>query len=628
MLPINIPSKPNILIVGYRKFSQLIHSVIPEFESQAQIKIVDYVFEQDVDIEAVVARNNADLVVSAGANAAYLQATLSIPVISIEILEADIIAAVLKAKLLSRKIVSITFGQQQSNSIWSLLAAALDIEICEKHYLTPVEARETFYLAVNEGFELVIGGSFICELAERHSLKSIFLYSPRACRQLMQQALQSARAWQQAALAESFYSALFEVPDSPVIVVNHQGQLLQISQSAKSCLALTDETTPRFVQFLERDFGALQECNEKALNFNGIDWMVSCSRVCLRDFVVVRLFRFRAELNSVKSSAPNDGAATASKNNEFIYVSPLMDAVQRLIETYAKTQGTVLINGATGTGKELVARQIHHHSRYADGEFVAINCGAIPEELFESEMFGYVDGAFTSSRRGGRKGLLETAHNGVFLLDEVSEMPLSQQAKLLRVMQEKSLRPLGSNKEIHIDVKFVAASNRDLLACVKEGKFREDLYYRINVFSINLPTLSSRGNDILALAEYFAKKLSAFYQDNLNIPDFIKLLEKHLLGYFWPGNVRELENIIERLVVAYSSFQSSKEFLNGLPFIVPEWFSRAASVSVDDGSMIGSIKEQELRLIQDTLQSFGGDKSKAAKDLGISTTTLWRRLKE
>lgn len=625
MWSVDVSIKPNILVIGYRKFSQLIHTVIPRFESQAQIKIVDHVFEHDIDIGAVIERNNADVVVTAGTNAAYLKDTLSIPVVGLEISEVDVIESILKASAISKKIVSITFGRNDQASTWNALIPLLGVEISVKHYSTLEEARESLYLAINEGFELVIGGSFVCELAERHGLKTVFLYSARSCQHVMETAVAAAKAWQQKKLSSGFEEALFELPEYPAIAVDDRGRIVRSSASAKKRLALTETSTPSFLKLLDNEYSSLQESTEKALNYEGSNWMVSCNRIYIHNHIAVHLFRFRPDSKSSKFLLGEDRPSESKTSNDFIYKSKAMREVQELIESYGKTQGTVLITGATGTGKELVARKLHRHSEFSGGDFVAINCGAIPDELFESELFGYVEGAFTTSRRGGRKGLLESANGGVFFLDEISEMPLGQQAKLLRVMQERVLRPLGSNKEVPLDLKFVAATNKNLLQCVKEKTFREDLFYRINVFSISLPSLASREKDVLAISEYFAEKTVHAYKMKLNVPKFINVLKERLLHYAWPGNVRELENIIERLVVAHDAFPSQALFVDALPSIVPEWYRIEETGAAGSD---GSIRDQEHKLIQDALDKYGGNKEQAAKSLGISKTTLWRRIKE
>ncbi|WP_456324842.1 sigma-54-dependent transcriptional regulator [Desulfonauticus submarinus] len=230
---------------------------------------------------------------------------------------------------------------------------------------------------------------------------------------------------------------------------------------------------------------------------------------------------------------------------EIIGLCPQMQKVFELVKQIGPTEINVLITGESGTGKEIIARSIHEASGRASQPFVPINCGAIPENLFESELFGYKRGAFTGADRA-KKGLLEESQGGTIFLDEVAELPPSMQVKLLRCIQEKTFRPLGGAEEKKIDVRFLAATNQNILEMVSHGQFREDLFYRLSGVIINLPPLRDRGDDIIALAEYFLKR--ACKEQKKNIIGFAPKAILKLKGYSYPGNVRELENIIERAV--------------------------------------------------------------------------------
>jgi transcriptional regulator with PAS, ATPase and Fis domain len=231
----------------------------------------------------------------------------------------------------------------------------------------------------------------------------------------------------------------------------------------------------------------------------------------------------------------------------FLGSSPLMREVFSTIERVAETNVDVLIIGETGTGKELVARAVHNQSRRCDQPFVPVDCGAIPENLLESELFGYERGAFTGADRQ-RTGLLETANNGTFFLDEIGDLPQVLQAKLLRTLQERTLRRVGGNKEVEIDVRIVAATSRDLDAMVQSKAFREDLYYRINVVRLDLPPLRNRGDDLGLLAEYFTERFSREMGRTV-VPALNHATYRILADYEWPGNVRELQNVIRRAIV-------------------------------------------------------------------------------
>ena len=300
--------------------------------------------------------------------------------------------------------------------------------------------------------------------------------------------------------------------------------------------------------------------------------------------------------------------------------SRAMNAVFRVVEKVAPTDSTILIYGESGTGKELVARAIHDKSRRSEGRFVSINCGALPESLLESELFGHVKGSFTGAVRD-KEGLFSVARGGTFFLDEVGETSASIQVKLLRVLQEREIVPVGGTKPLRVDVRLIAATNADLTQLVRSGKFRADLYYRLNVIPIVVPPLRERKEDIPLLIEHFLERYSGGHK---KISD--EAMEV-ILGYDWPGNVRELENIIERAVILQEGDAITAEGLNVSVF--PEKL-RKHQHSLDEailGSSELTLEELERNYLLKVLDETGWRKKKAARILGINPSTLYRKLK-
>ena len=296
------------------------------------------------------------------------------------------------------------------------------------------------------------------------------------------------------------------------------------------------------------------------------------------------------------------------------------DALQRvfeLVKKVADTNANVLIRGESGTGKELVARSVHFNSSRSEKPFLAINCGALPESLLESELFGHVRGSFTGAV-SDKKGLLRSAAGGTLFLDEVGEMPASLQVKLLRAVQEHEVIPVGSSDPAKFDARIIAATNKDLEAEVRDGHFREDLYYRLNVIEIVIPPLRERRDDIPLLVKHFVSQAArqngaaeiAVTQDAMNA----------LIAYEWPGNVRELENAIERAVI----LSSDKIEVDSLPQKVKEWSS---GPSTNGERREASLDDVERRYILEILRSTNDDKAAAAAILGIDISTLYRKLK-
>jgi DNA-binding NtrC family response regulator len=294
-----------------------------------------------------------------------------------------------------------------------------------------------------------------------------------------------------------------------------------------------------------------------------------------------------------------------------------MRRVMSLIEQVAPSSASVIIIGESGTGKELVARTIHELSPRHNGPYVAINCAAMPETLMESELFGHERGAFTGADRR-REGCFELANGGTLLLDEIGEMKPELQAKLLRVLEESKLRRLGGSAEVSVDVRVLAATNRNLDSAIKEGRFREDLFYRLNVFAIELPALCERAEDVPGLVDHFLGELKQPEGKNITGVDAecLELLKSHR----WPGNVRQLRNVIERALIV------SRGPLIGVADLPPDMKRTTGSSSSFELRLGMSLDDVERELIMRTIEFTGGNKSRAAEVLGISLKTLYNRL--
>jgi two-component system response regulator HydG len=295
--------------------------------------------------------------------------------------------------------------------------------------------------------------------------------------------------------------------------------------------------------------------------------------------------------------------------------SESMKKVFQEIEKAASTSATVVITGESGTGKELVARAIHYSSSRASAPIVPVNCGGIPESLLESELFGYVKGAFTGAFET-RAGFFQTADGGTIFLDEISETSLAMQVKLLRVLQEKEICMVGSRRTQKVDVRILAATNKDILGLVKADLFREDLYYRLNVININIPALRDREDDILLLIRHFTSRFAA--ESHKPVPQFSDGALKVLKSYNWPGNVRELENIIHRLVIMNEE--------NSID--VPDLPSLMRSSTIRESRLDRTLAEVEAEHIRNVLNSVKGNKTRGAEILGIDRKTLREKLKK
>jgi DNA-binding NtrC family response regulator len=316
--------------------------------------------------------------------------------------------------------------------------------------------------------------------------------------------------------------------------------------------------------------------------------------------------------------------------------SPAIRKMITLATKVAPTDSTVLLLGESGTGKEIIAEYIHRMSNRYDKPFLAINCSALPETLLESELFGYVRGAFTGAT-SDRKGLLEAGNNGTIFLDEVGDMPLLTQVKLLRVLENREVRRLGENKIVKVNVRLIAATNQDLAAAIQEKRFREDLFFRLNVIQIKIPPLRERMDSLPSLMRYFIAKFNRRF--NRSIREIDRQAQFVLANYEYPGNVRELENIIEHAVIMADDdviranslpdyLQTLRKPMLALPKGIEEALAAAAHEAQAAEPGFVTLAEMEKRLITETLIKCEGNQTLAAEKLGISRSTLWRKMKE
>ncbi|UPT59611.1 PAS domain-containing protein [Geobacillus thermoleovorans] len=349
---------------------------------------------------------------------------------------------------------------------------------------------------------------------------------------------------------------------------------------------------------------------------------------------VYEIFRRLQELSreasrkEKKEAKPQETADSAPKGIErIIGRNPAIAAVKQMIRRAARVPSTVLITGESGTGKEVVARAIHEAGPHADGPFVSVNCAAIPESLLEAELFGYEDGAFTGAKKGGKPGKFQLAHGGTLFLDEIGDMPLAMQAKILRVLEEKKVEKVGGLYETKVDVRIIAATNKPLEEMVRNGTFREDLFYRLNIIRIHLPPLRERKTDIPALLAHHMERMCR--QFGVALKSFTKEAMEVLVDYSWPGNIRELVNVVEWLISMVEGDVIEREHLPAyLSTVQP-----AVSALPDQGVRIADlwkemVYQSERERIAAALVAAGGNKAEAARRLGIHRSTLYEKLKK
>ncbi len=355
-----------------------------------------------------------------------------------------------------------------------------------------------------------------------------------------------------------------------------------------------------------------------AMRAGAFDFIAKPFKIAAAELAIARALEHLAlkrEVRRLRAVVEHDGGADGIAGD-----SPAIRAMRELIARVADSDASVLITGESGTGKELVARALHDLSARRDRPFVAVNCAAMPAELLESELFGHVRGAFTDARQD-RKGLFVQAGAGTILLDEIGDMPAAMQVKLLRVLQQRTARPVGGDREIPIHARVLTSTNRDLETEVHEKRFREDLYYRINVVQIAMPPLRDRAGDVITLAQHFIETIAG--RSRKPVRGLSAAAARMLVDYDWPGNVRELENCMERAVALCRLDEIQ---IHDLPDRVREHQSARMVVSTSAASEMPTMEEMERRYVRQVLLAVGGNKTQAANVLGIDRRSLYRRL--
>ncbi|HZU33355.1 MAG TPA: sigma-54 dependent transcriptional regulator [Candidatus Angelobacter sp.] len=418
--------------------------------------------------------------------------------------------------------------------------------------------------------------------------------------------------------AESGEVALSQLENnSPDIILT---DLMMPNMSGLEFLPRVKQLLPRAEIAIMTGHGSI-ETAVQAMKLGAYDYITKPFRV---EELKLLLQRMAEKVSLVaENQFLRDRVSTEMELNGIVGSSHKIQDVMRMVARLKDTRTPVLITGESGTGKELVARAIHYRGLLAKRPFVAVDCGSLVPTLIESELFGYEKGAFTGALRS-KEGLFQSANGGTIFLDEIGELSLELQAKLLRVLQEKEVRPVGSNHKVKVDVRVIAATNRDLEAAQKEGKFRKDLYFRLNVVTLHLPPLRERRSDIPPLVHYF---LDRFAPDT---PITISpAAMKCMLQYDWPGNVRELENCIERAVALGTQEMVDVHDLPPAVHQQPEETAIAAPVTVQQALPESNtdLEELERDTIQRVFEQVQGDKARARRMLGISRATLYRKLK-
>ncbi len=580
--------------------------------------------------------------VSRGGTAQRLRA-LNLPVVEIKVTAYDILSALGPLLHEKRKIGVIGFDNIISGA--NRLSALLQYDINVFTINHENEVAGKIAAAQAKGVDLVLGDMVVNNLAQAAGLSAVLIESgPEAVLDALNEACERLTLIKTEVEKNrrhlevlSLYKTVFEAVEDLIITVDRDGCVDSQNPAARALLKDSlRRLTPRRLQ--GRSFKSLLEEGSPQYNllttWGGqkfiLDFFPLNTGYADGPAAVILGRSVRKVENSerrIRSALYLTGHMARYRFADLIGKDKNFLEILARAKEYADSDSTILIEGESGTGKEMLAQSLHNHKFGADEPFVAINCATLPEQLLESELFGYTRGAFTGARAEGKKGLFELAHGGTLFLDEIGEMPLTLQSRLLRVIEERAVFPLGSDRVIPVNVRLIAATNTDLIAAVRENRFRSDLYFRLGVLTLTLPPLRERGRDVVVLFKALTRTINAKYRPSAAVEQELAAL---LMDYVWPGNARELKNLVERLAIITRQFTRQ---MDELPALLTREMNtlkrltlRPQGQPIADSRFAGGaafLPENE----HGELPSASISRQELATRLGISRTTLWRRIK-
>lgn len=617
--------RPIMIIAPHAKVLKIAEQAV---QANEKVQVEYALLEDAIPIALAAESRGAQVIISRGGTTRLLErSALTIPVVDIAVSPFNILSAIHRTQRLNRRItvmgsVRIIRGVEKLGRVLNV-----DLEVHEIYNRAEAQEYVRSRMQSENPIEALIGGAVAESLAYEYNLPTVFLETSRediessleeAYKLLDVRRIEAQKTEQFKAILDNINHGVIAVDKAGIITTFNKaaGKITGIERSHAEGKMIEDvlpqHTTQAVVRSGSSQLGQLLQIGRTMVLSNKIPAKVGDEITgaveTLEDVTKIREYE-----NIIRVKMAEKGHIAHFTFGDIIGESPPFTKIIELAKKFAEVDSTILIEGESGTGKEVFAQAIHSASRRRKGPFVAVNCGAIPDSILESELFGYQAGAFTGARRQGKDGLFTQAHTGAIFLDEISETSQSFQTTLLRVIQEMEVRPLGSDKVIPIDIRIIAATNRRLKQEVDLGNFRSDLYYRLNILRLNIPPLRYRKEDILHFVRHFIGYNSAKLGKGLSISQEAMTALKN---YPWHGNIRELQNAIERLCVT-CDLKIDKE-------LVVDTLDEYACDNLQDTERIDCMRKNH---IFEVLKQCGNNKKLAAEKLGISRTTLWRELK-
>lgn len=612
-------------LMPHKPMLPIIKNVLNDYSAQIYVEYCQ--LNNYAEKAAKLLDQGCEIIVSRSGLADRLKATgLAIAVVELPVTGFDIIRAVQTAQTHGKNIAVIAYPSMARGI--ECLTPSMGFSFAlywVNHYDLQIE--DLVLQAIRSGADVVVGGGIICQTASKHGLPSVFIESGKESILLAaEEAFRLAHAVEAEKIKHSLFSAILDYVHDGIITVDCEQKITSINMRAQQVFNISaTKTIGQFITSLWPGLDLSQIIKIRREETNKLLAIKDLKVICNKVPIVVNnklsgalvtfqdITKIQQAEAQIRKKIYNKGHI-ARKNFEDVWgTSSIMTRTISLAKEFASTNSNILIIGETGTGKEVFAQSIHNQSSRHLGPFVAVNCAALPAQILESELFGYVGGAFTGANKEGKPGLFELAHGGTIFLDEIAEMDYVNQSRLLRVLQERSVMRLGSDRVIAVDTRVIAASNKNLKELVKTNKFREDLYFRLNVLKLQLPTLRERRHDIKIMAENFLNKYTLTTQKHMKLSvAALKILE----NYNWPGNIRELQNTIERLV----AFCQNKIIRPAdIEAVIEDWEAESAN---------SPFHKEEIKKIINALTQAQGVQTQAAKILGIDRKTLWRKMRK
>ncbi|WP_322102949.1 propionate catabolism operon regulatory protein PrpR [Paraburkholderia sp. J41] len=646
--------RPRVWAMGISRLRDLFRDIAREYDDRADLRVIARGFEEAAaDIAAAGPGQRPDVVVASGSNGSYLKSRVDVPVVLVQPSGFDVMQALARARREADHVALVTYGETPAEV--RRFASAFGIDVTFASYRTVQDAEACVLDLRDRGVGAVVGPGHVNDLAARLGLVPFFVYSRSSVRAAFDNALELVQATQRETQRRQRLDSVLQHLRDGVVALDARGRVEAINQRLAAVLGIDPATAagqplatlaPDIAFALpEADGESIETDGESLETVRGVSYVVHRGPLIDNGVTTGAVLTFQESRaverldRTLRSRQRTQQFVARYRLDDLSGAAPGIERIRALARRYAKSDATVLIRGESGTGKEMVAQGIHRESARRDFPFVALNCGAFPEALLESELFGYEEGAFTGARRGGKVGLIEAAHRGTLFLDEIGEMPLPLQSRLLRVLQEREVVRLGATEPTRVDVRVVAATHRALTGQIETGEFRADLFYRLNILNLAIPPLRERGADVALLAAELllqAARREPRVALRIRTPDdaarALALVGVPLARHTWPGNVRELQNVIERMVVELADSDDDVLTPHVLREIAPEVFETREVPAGERGGAGQALTLRERSLhgeadqIRAVLDACNGDRDRACELLGISKTTLWRRL--